>query len=180
MASFLITYFLHPFKALRFYGTKRPFWASFLVVALASITASVQALPHSWVEAILVGLFFVFLSTVFLFVAAMVWDFMAQILGAKAQSLTLFAWLGLTVWPLFFLVPLEAIFYVLSLPQFIYQVVNLALSLAVIFLQVNTIRLLYAVSIKKSLVLYFIPVILVFCVVVGLTVFAIALGFAAL
>lgn len=178
--NFLASYLLHPFQTLRFFAGRRPFWYSMAVMGLASITASVQALPGGWIEAIAVALFFCLLSLLFLTVAAMLWDFSAQLFSLQAQSLKLLSWLGLSLWPLLFLVPLEALCFTLPVPNALYQFVNIVITLAVVFLQVNTLRFLYQTSIQKSILIYFIPVLIAFMAAIGVTAGFVAMGFASL
>ena len=158
-SALLYAYVVNPLKALQLYGSRKPWWEAAIVLALLSLANCVQSEPWSVSDAFLIsGLTFAGLAGVLILIAGVI-DFSAQIMDLNAQSLKLFQWLALSLLPMALYLPLDLV--IGAMPSAfggLFQVSRIVITAGVVLLQINTIKLLYRVSIGRSVFLYCVPI----------------------
>ncbi|MFC1770507.1 hypothetical protein ACFLZV_01340 [Candidatus Margulisiibacteriota bacterium] len=148
----LYSYITNPLKAISKWQDKKPFLAGLTIIFLVSLSNMVKA--HNALAILVQAVFLFLFSCIFLFIFSSVLDFTAQLSELKSQSLTLFLWLGIS-WIPFLLAPAFQLIF-----DYVPGIITLVLIVISCGLQVITLKVLYQISTKKSILLFFTPLLL--------------------
>ena len=114
---------------------------------------------------LMIGLTFLFQFFIIMFQSVLI-DFIAQCFALKAQSLTLFSWLGMALFPSLVLTPFSLLHYAGLLPSFLFMIVAFGVTLWSIYLMVRSISVLYQISFFKAVCLSLTPLLLIAIIVI--------------
>ena len=146
---------INPINFVNFYRYQSPLKLGFLIIALVSaaklpsVNTVQSALVSDWIMLVL-G------YSILLGLQAMSTDFFAQMLHLHGKSLNLFAWFSIALLPLC----LEPLFFLLSRNgpvPFLWLIINSLLGFLVVFWQIYMIKQVYQSSVRKSVLLYLLP-----------------------
>ncbi|MEK9657855.1 MAG: hypothetical protein VW378_05740 [bacterium] len=145
-----------PLSFVKFYCFQSPLRLGFLCLSIVSI-----AKIPMWMDdnmSVMSAFLTVFLGySIILGFQAMATDFFAQLFHFNGKSLTLFAWLNISLLPLMIEPALYLISLNMQLPKLWVSINNL-ITLIVIFWQIYMIKHIYQSSLRKSLLLYVLPI----------------------
>ncbi len=161
--NFLYRYLVSPFETTATSITSySPRLEGLAVLLLLGVTQGARLGGHFF---IVFGFLFALLGAFLVFVQTLVFDFTAQALGRPANTVRLFYWLALSGTPLLLKLPLALVQGMSMSLNFFVVLITFGLSCFCACLQIFTIKTLYQMSLKRSLFVYFIPIIAVVGVV---------------
>ena len=161
----LKSYLLHPFLTIATQSEEKPVKEALAVLALVSLATAAQFTIISIPMWILLSLVIAAVWAFFLFLQSMVTDFVAQFFKLRPQSLHLFYWLALSLFPLLLFVGKGILIKCgLSSLSWVSSVITLLIWGFAVIVQIYTIKTLYKTSPIMGIFIYFAPLIAVLAI----------------
>ncbi len=156
--SLFYRFLIAPFKTIEEDVHSNPKFEGFLVLLLLGLFQAAQ-LGKSFF--FIIGILYTLILMFSIFLLSLVLDFTAQCFKFKGQSLHLYHWLALSCMPLLANIPLFLLQETSLKFMVITGLVGVILSCMTMILQLNVVKHLYKTSLKKAIVIYFMPMLVV-------------------
>ena len=156
--SFLYQYLISPFKTTRAFHDYSPKFEGLAVLGLIGMS---QGAAMGGAFFLVLGALFTLLGMFVVFLQSLVFDFTAQLLKHPGQSVKLYHWLSLASAPMLVNIPLLLLRSAHFPFRFGMGFIAFFATILTMVLQIHVIRVLYEMSLRRAIFVYFILVIMI-------------------